>query len=77
MGQPLRILIPKDLHQEVEERLKGCLNDQLVRNARCVRVTKDGKHLKGIATFSLLTDEVGIPEAIAMITRHGRPEPLS
>jgi hypothetical protein len=35
-----------------------------------VRLSKSGREMSGLMTFSVLTDEQGQPEAISMIAKH-------
>ena len=66
LGQPVRITAPAAERDLLEERLKRCRQGEPIRSVGCTRVGKNGEQHKGLLTLSLLTDEAGAPEAIAM-----------
>jgi two-component system CheB/CheR fusion protein len=73
LGQPVTLIVPKPQQKVADDRLRKCLEGEIIRNVECMRVTKAGLEIPGVITFLLLTDEHGKPEAISMITRHVKP----
>jgi two-component system CheB/CheR fusion protein len=74
LGRSVKMIVPKAYHSLTEERLNLSRSGECVRNVECLRITKSGREMRGLMTFSLLTDESGQPEAISMITKHFAPE---
>jgi two-component system CheB/CheR fusion protein len=70
LGQSVMLLVPKPQQKATADRLRRCRKGQTIRNVECVRVNKTGAQLKGLLTLTLLTDERGAPEAVAMIAKY-------
>ncbi len=73
LGQPVNMLVPDAQRKAFCDRLRRCREHEVIRNVRCVKVTKAGTEIKGLLTLSLLTDEKGQPESIAMAARVVNP----
>jgi two-component system CheB/CheR fusion protein len=70
LGQPVAKMVPRTDHRLLEERLEQCRKGETVRSVESRRVDKSGREHKGLLTLSLLTDELGAPEAIALTIQH-------
>ena len=70
LGQPIKILIPPERHDQADELLLQCKRREAVRNVEGVRWNKAGERSPVLITLSLLSDDDGEPSAIATITKH-------
>ncbi|MGO8697497.1 MAG: chemotaxis protein CheB [Limisphaerales bacterium] len=69
LGRPIAMILPEARQKELEQQLNRCKAGETLRNIECVWLDKPGREWRSLVTFSLLTNELGEPEAIAMITK--------
>ena len=69
MGQPVNVLVPKEGQEAFADQLRRCLQGDIIRNVDTLNVTKAGKALSGLLTYSLLTDAQGGSDGIALIVK--------
>ena len=69
IGQPIKRLVPDDLHGQADELLRRCLAGDSVRNEEGVRVTRGGERVDVLLTLSLLKNDDGGPLAVASIAK--------
>ena len=69
IGQPIKMIVPPERADEVEEIQLRCRRGETVRNIEGVRWTKHGRHIPVLTTLSLLTDKEGNPVAVASIAK--------
>jgi two-component system CheB/CheR fusion protein len=66
LHQPVTTLIVAAERDVMKDRLERCRKGDAIRSVECSRVDKTDTLHKGLLTLSLLTDERGAPDAIAM-----------
>jgi len=69
MGQPVNVLVPEERWEAFADQLRRCFQGGIIRNVDAFNVTKAGKALRGMLTYSLLTDEQGASDGIALIIK--------
>ncbi len=67
VGKSIKLLVPDENHEKIEELIKLCLEGKLVRDVEGIRRKKDGNEIPVLMTLSLLTDEEDNPFGIASI----------
>ncbi len=73
LGQPVDRIVP-DAHRGLfHDQMRRCLARDAIRNVDCVNVTKAGRELTGLMTFSLLTDVQGVVEGVSMVAKLVNP----
>jgi two-component system CheB/CheR fusion protein len=70
LKQPVAMTAPAADRAMLEERLERCRQGDTIRSVESRRIDKSGHEHKGLLTLSLLTDERGKAEAIAMTVKH-------
>lgn len=69
LGQPSEVLLPPEQLRLAQDLRQRCRNAEPLRNVEMSRRTKSGTLLPSLLTFSLLTDELQFPVAIASIAK--------
>ena len=69
MGQPVNVLVPEERREAFADQLRRCLQGGAIRNVDAFNVTKAGKALSGLLTYSLLIDAQGAPDGIALLVK--------
>ncbi|MFC1563571.1 PAS domain S-box protein, partial [candidate division KSB1 bacterium] len=69
IGEPIKTLVPPELHNEADDILKKCRSGKEVRNIEGLRWTKEGKVIPVLLTLSLLKDVYGKVMGIASIAK--------
>jgi two-component system, chemotaxis family, CheB/CheR fusion protein len=69
IGRSVEELVPDSHRKAFNDRLRRCRDHETIRNAECLKLTRTGNELRGLLTLSLITDDQGQPEAIAMIAK--------
>ncbi|MGK7873782.1 MAG: PAS domain S-box protein [Xenococcaceae cyanobacterium] len=69
IGQPIKLLVPEECHEQADELLQKCLAGDEVQNVEGLRVSRQGNVSNILITLSPLLDEKGKPMAIASITK--------
>ena len=69
VGQPVNVLVPEERREAFADQLRRCLQGGGIRNVDTVNVTKAGKALSGLLTYSVLTDAQGALDGIALIVK--------
>ena len=69
VGKPIKVIVPKESHDQAEHLLRRCRAGEVVRDLEGVRVTRDGREFPVLLTLSLLTDEQGAPTGIASFAK--------
>ncbi len=69
VGKSIKVLIPEDLHAQVDAMQERCKKGKKVRNVESVRCTRGGKNIPVLMSLSLLTDNKGEGVGIASITQ--------
>ena len=67
IGKSIKLIVPDEKHEKIEELIKLCLEGRLVRDVEGLQRKKDGSKIPVLMTLSLLTDEENNPFAIASI----------
>ena len=67
VDKSIKLLVPDEMHEKMDELIELCLEGKLVRDIECLRKNKDGKEIPVLITLSLLTDEENNPFGIASI----------
>ncbi|RPI60253.1 MAG: PAS domain-containing sensor histidine kinase [Ignavibacteriales bacterium] len=67
IGKSIKLLVPDERHEKIDELIKLCLEGNLVRDVEGLQRKKDGSKIPVLMTLSLLTDEENNPSAIASI----------
>ena len=67
VGKSIKLLVPDENHEKMDELIKLCMEGKLVRDVECLRRKKGGKEIPVLMTLSLLTDEENKPFGIASI----------
>ncbi len=73
LGQSIDRIVPEAQRETCRDHLRRCLAGEPIRNVEGFKVTKAGKPLNGLMTFSLLTDEQGAPEGVSMSAKFPSP----
>jgi two-component system CheB/CheR fusion protein len=69
VGQPVNVLVPEERREAFADQLRRCLQGGGIRNVDTVNVTKAGKALSGLLTYSVLTDAQGALDGIALVVK--------
>jgi PAS domain S-box-containing protein len=69
LGQPVKVLVPLERHEQADELLERCRRGEVVRNVEGVRWNKAGERSPVLLTLALLNDEAGQPVAVATIAK--------
>ncbi|MBK7631984.1 MAG: PAS domain S-box protein [Ignavibacteriales bacterium] len=67
VGKSIKLLVPDEKHEKIDELIKLCVEGKLVRDVEGLQRKKDGSKIPVLITLSLLTDEENNPFAIASI----------
>ena len=67
VGKSIKLLVPDEKHEKIDELIKLCLEGKLVRDVEGLHRKKNGSKIPVLMTLSLLTDEENNPFAIASI----------
>ena len=67
VGKSIKLLVPDENHEKIDELIKRCLEGKLVRDVEGLQKKKDGSKISVLMTLSLLTDDENKPFAIASI----------
>jgi PAS domain S-box-containing protein len=67
VGRSIKLLVPDEKHEQMDDLIKLCMEGELVRDVEGVRRKKDGNEIPVLMTMSLLTDEANNPFGIASI----------
>lgn len=65
VNKSIKLLVPDESHEKMDELIKLCLKGQLIRDVEGFRRKKDGQEIPVLMTLSLLTDEENKPFGIA------------
>jgi len=68
VGKSMKLLVPDEKHEKIDELIKLCLEGKLVRDVEGLQRKKDGSKIPVLMTLSLLTDEENNPFAISSIS---------
>jgi methyl-accepting chemotaxis protein len=69
IGQPIKVIVPEDRHDQADELLRRCKAGEDVRDLEGVRVTRNGREFPVLLTLSLLTDEDGVPTGVVSFAK--------
>jgi len=69
IGQPVKLLVPGDHHEQAEKLLFRCKGGESVRNVEGVRWNRDKTQIPVLISLSQLKNEAGLVIAIASITK--------
>ena len=67
VGKSIKLLVPDEKHEKIDELINLCLEGKLVRDVEGLLRKKDGSKIPVLMTLSLLTDEENNPFAISSI----------
>jgi len=67
IGKTIKLLVPDEKHEKIDELISLCLEGKLVRDVEGLHLKKDGSIIPVLMTLSLLTDDENNPFAIASI----------
>lgn len=73
LGRPLLTIMAPEWKEMCVDRMMRCLRGEEIRNVESERWNKAGKRIPVLSTFSLLSDEKGQPEAIAVLAKDITP----
>jgi methyl-accepting chemotaxis protein len=69
IGQPVKIIVPKECHVQADSLLQDCKSGKEIRDIEGVRVTRDGRQFSVLLTLSLLSDDQGIPTGVVSFAK--------
>ena len=70
LGKPIKTIVPAKRHQQADELLKRCKQEDEVRNVEGLQCTKAGDVFPVLITLSLLSDDSGKAMGIATISKN-------